>query len=331
MVAAVTSARRWGLTALAAGVLVLGVAGCAAPGDEPAVTPEPDGPAAFVLDEDFPDPDVLPDGDGFAAFATGSGGLNIRVARSDDLGSWTVERRDALPKLPAWASTGRTWAPDVTAAGEEYRMYFTALHTDSGRQCIGVATAASLDEDFVPASDEPLVCPTEEGGAIDASTFDDQDGTRYLLWKTDGNCCALDTWLMMAPLSPDGLALAGEPVRLLKQTLEWEGALVEAPVLVYRDGAYRLLYSANDYGGDAYAIGVASSTALEGPYEKQPEPLLSTPDSGGAFLGPGGQDVAATDDGDVLVFHGWDEQNIYRGLHARPITWGDAPTVDVAG
>lgn len=328
---AVTSARRWGLTALAAGALLLGVAGCAAPSDEPATTPEPDGPAAFVLDEDFPDPDVLPDGGGFAAFATGSGGLNIRIARSDDLLSWTVDRRDALPKLPAWASTGRTWAPDVTAAGDEYLMYFTAMHTDSGRQCIGVAAAASIDDPFVPASDEPLVCPVEEGGAIDASTFDDEDGTRYLLWKTDGNCCALDTWLMMAPLSADGRSLAGDPVQLLTQTLEWEGSLIEAPVLVFRDNRYHLLYSANDYGGDSYAIGVASSTALEGPYEKRPEPLLTTLGSDRAFLGPGGQDVVATDDGDVLVFHGWDEQYIYRGLHARPITWGEQPEVDVDG
>ncbi len=313
------------------GALVLGAAACAAPSAEPAPTPEPDGPAAFVLDEDFPDPDVIADGDGFAAFGTGSGGLNIRIARSDDLRSWTVERRDALPALPAWASTGRTWAPEVTATGDGYLMYFTAEHTDSGRQCIGVAAAASLDDDFVAASDEPLVCPVDEGGAIDASTFDDVDGTRYLLWKTDGNCCSLDTWLMIAPLSADGRALAGEPRQLVKQTLAWEGSLVEAPVLVFRDGRYRLLYSANDYGGDAYAIGVASSTALEGPYEKRPDPLLSTAASDGAFLGPGGQDVVSTEDGDVLVFHGWDEQYIYRGLHARPITWGDAPTVDIGG
>lgn len=307
-------------------LLALGVTGCTAVtgGGEAA---DPDDPAAFVLDEDFPDPDVLADGNGFAAFATGTHGLNIRVARSTDLMSWTVERRDALPLLPVWASTGQTWAPEVTAAGDEYLMYFNAPHRDSERQCIGVASAATLDEAFVSTSDEPLVCPAAEGGAIDASVFDDDDGTRYLLWKIDGNRDDLDTWLVMAPLSADGRALAGEPVQLLKQTLEWEGSVIEAPVLVFRDGAYRLLYSANDYGDDSYAIGVASSDEVSGPYEKHLEPLLSTNGSGGAFLGPGGQDVVATADGDVLVFHGWDEQFIYRGMHARSITWGDAPAV----
>ncbi len=277
--------------------------------------------SVFAIDADFPDPEVVAVDGGYAAFATGSHGLNIRYAFSDDLVSWRVENRDALPKLPAWASVGRTWAPDVaTAPGGGYLMYVTAEHTASGRQCIGVARADAIDADFVPASDEPLVCPVEEGGAIDAATFDDADGTRYLLWKTDGNCCDLDTWIEMAPLSADGLSLAGEPRRLLKQTLAWEGALVEAPVLVERDGRYVLFYSANNYGDESYAVGAAVSDELFGPYEKLEEPVLA---SAGELRGPGGQDVVATPDGDALVFHSWDELFIYRGLVVRPLTWED--------
>ncbi|WP_394279846.1 glycoside hydrolase family 43 protein [Microbacterium sp.] len=306
---------------------LLTVAGCAAPAPEPAPAESP-AAGGFVLDEDFPDPDVIEADGEYVAFATGSHGLNIRVARSADLASWTVERRDALPVLPAWASPGRTWAPEVAASNDGYVMYVTAQDTASERQCIGVAVAGSLDEDFAPVGEEPLVCPVDAGGAIDAATFDDADGTRYLLWKTDGNCCAQDTWLMMAPLTADGTAFAGEPVRLLKQDQEWEGSLIEAPTLVERDGRYHLFYSANDYGSDAYAIGVATATAPTGPYEKQPEPVLSTASSDGAFTGPGGQDVVATSGGDVLVFHGWDEQFIYRGLHTQPVAFSpDGVTV----
>lgn len=302
--------------ALAGAVLI---SGCGAPASAPS-TPSAAAATGFVLDEDFPDPDVVSTDDGYVAFATGSHGLNIRVATSPDLATWTVDRRDALPTLPAWASTGRTWAPEVAPLGEGYVMYVTAEHTASGRQCIGVATSASLDEPFAPASDEPLICPVDEGGAIDAATFDDEDGTRYLLWKTDGNCCALDTHLRMAPLSEDGLSLTGDAVTLLTQDQPWEGKLVEAPTLVARDGGYALLYSANDYGGDSYAVGAAWSDTLTGPYAKQSDPILSTSGSDGAFRGPGGQDVVATPDGDVLVFHGWDEQYIYRGLHTAPIS-----------
>lgn len=316
--------RRAPLWAAATAAVVVGLAGCAAP-DAPAGEEEAGTlPAAFAIDEDFPDPDVIASDDGYVAFATGMQGLNIRVATSSDAREWTIERRDALPKLPSWASPGRTWAPEVSEApGGGYVMYVTAWDTASDRQCIGTAVSPSLDEPFTPVGDAPLVCPAEVGGAIDASTFVDADGTGYLLWKTDGNCCQLDTWIEIAPLSADGLALAGEPTQLIKQTLPWEGHLVEAPVLVERDGVYALFYSANDYGSDAYATGVATSDALFGPYEKADDPLLSTSGSDDRFIGPGGQDVVATPDGDVLVFHSWDELFTYRGLNARPLEWAD--------
>jgi arabinan endo-1,5-alpha-L-arabinosidase len=301
---------------------VLALSACSSA--EPASAPSPSSPdvTAPVIDEDFPDPDITAVDDGWLAFATGTTGLNIRVASSRDLDDWQVERRDALPVLPAWASTGRTWAPDVsTRADGTWVMYVTALHTDSGRQCIGVATSATADGTFTPADDEPLVCPVDEGGAIDASTFTDVDGGKYLLWKTDGNCCGLDTWIEIARLSDDGLALASEPTRLLRQDQEWEGDLVEAPTLVRNDDTYVLLYSANSYGGDAYAIGEAQSSALLGPYTKRPDPILTTPRSGGSLRGPGGQDVIRTDDGDVLTFHAWDELYTYRALHRLPLDW----------
>ena len=307
------------LVALAATAL----AGCAAStegdGGEPAAS---EAPARFAIDADFPDPDVLTLDDGYVAFATGTHGLNVQVATSPDLEEWTVQRRDALPKLPAWASPGRTWAPEVSAGPDGgLIMYVTAEDTASGRQCIGVATSPSVEEPFVAASDVPIVCPVDAGGAIDASTFDAADGTRYLLWKTDGNCCSLPTWIEMAPLSADGLSLAGDPMRLIQQDLDWEGTLVEAPVLVEHDGRFALFSSANDYGGEDYAVGVAYADALTGPYVKQPEPLLTTQLSDGTLRGPGGQDVVHTPDGDRIVFHSWDEQFIYRGLNVRPLEW----------
>jgi hypothetical protein len=40
------------------------------------------------------------------------------------------------------------------------------------------------------------------------------------------------------------------------------------------------------------------------------------PSSGGAFLGPGGQDIVTAPDGhDRLVFHAWDEAKTYRAMH----------------
>jgi arabinan endo-1,5-alpha-L-arabinosidase len=321
--------------AAAAAVLAAGAAlgGCSAGGGEAGSPDEPE-LIDFAIDERFADPDVIAVDGGYAAFATGNWGLNVQVAQSPDLETWTVTRGDAMPLLPAWASPGRVWAPDVVPSpgGAGYTMYFTAEHTASGKQCIGVAQSDALEGPFVSGSPDPLVCPLEEGGAIDASTFTDVDGTTYLLWKNDGNCCDLDTWLQLAPLASDGLSLTGPATKLFSQTLPWEGDLVEAPVLVRHGDAYVMFYSANGYGGDEYAMGVATAHALTGPYEKRKEPLLSTESSGGRYLGPGGQDVLTTDEGDLLVFHSWDEQYTYRGMQIAPLEWdGDEPRVVLPG
>jgi GH43 family beta-xylosidase len=193
-----------------------------------------------------------------------------------------------------------------------------------------VATADAPEGPFEIVGKEMLVCPEDEGGAIDASTFLDEDGTRYLLWKNDGNCCGLDTWLTIAPLSEDGLSLAGEPTRLVKQDQPWEGNLVEAPTLVERDGTYVLMYSANDFGSEAYAIGYATADAPTGPFTKADEPLFTTDASDGRYVGPGGQDVVTTPDGsDRLVFHSWDEAFLQRGVNVLPLDWEDGRPVIV--
>lgn len=307
--------------ALLGGVL----AGCSSP-PAPAAETEL---APFLIDQDFPDPDLLEADGGYVAFATNSRAVNVQFATSDDLAEWEVSLEDALPQLPGWASEGRTWAPDVSALpGGGYVMYFVAAHTASDKQCIGVATAADVTGPYLPVEGDPLVCTLDEGGSIDPAVFTDDDGSRHLLWKNDGNCCAMDTWIQVSPLTADGTALAGPATKLFMQTESWEGNLVEAPVLVTHDGTYLMFYSANDYGGDQYAVGVASAPALTGPYTKQNEPFLSSASSDGRFIGPGGQDIVSTPDGDVMFFHGWNELLMYRGMHSLPLEWNeDVPSV----
>jgi arabinan endo-1,5-alpha-L-arabinosidase len=320
----------------AAAVAVL-VAGCgsdpADSGAEPSASAASSAPAESgnpVIDQDFPDPDVLEVDGTYYAYATNGQSRNVQVATSTDLESWEVLSEDALPDLPEWVIPGKTWAPEVTQVGSSYVMYPTTTNFQPTFQCIAVATADAPEGPFEVVGDEMLVCPDEEGGAIDASTFLDEDGTLYLLWKNDGNCCGKDTWLYIAPLSEDGLTLAGEQTRLLKQDQPWEGNLVEAPTLVERDGTYVLMYSANDYGSDKYAIGYATADSPTGPFTKAEEPLLTTDKSEGQFVGPGGQDVVTAPDGsDRLVFHSWDLAFIERGINVVPLEWEDGEPVVV--
>jgi len=322
--------RRWAASVVA--VLGLTLSACGSDGNQPAAassSPAGQEDAHPAVDQDFPDPDILEVDGTYYAYATNANSRNVQVATSTDLASWTVLDTDALSKLPSWVIPGKTWAPEVTQFGpDQFVMYTTATNFEPTLQCIGVATATSPEGPFEMAGDRMLVCPADEGGAIDASTFTDDDGSRYLLWKNDGNCCGFDTWIYLAPLTDDGLTFSGKPTRLVKQDQEWEGNLVEAPTLVKRDGTYTLLYSSNDYGGEEYKIGYATAESVTGPYTKGEEPLFTTDDSDGRYVGPGGQDVVVAPDGsDRLAFHSWYGGNSYRGMNLVDLTWEEGRPV----
>ncbi|GHH71575.1 hypothetical protein GCM10018793_06990 [Streptomyces sulfonofaciens] len=278
-----------------------------------------------VLDRDFPDPDVVKVGGTYHAYATNGDGKNIRHATSTDLVHWSVAAADALPAVGSWAlpQASLVWAPDVFDNGSGLTMYYTARDRASDKQCIGAAKAASPDGPFTPVGDGPLVCPAADGGAIDPSSYT-EDGQRYLLWKNDGNCCGLDTWLHIQPVGRDGTSTTGAAVRLIRQDRPFEGNVIEAPTLVKRDGHYVLIYSAGSYAGDGYATGYAVSAGLTGPYTKAAAPLMTTDSFAGTVRGPGGQDVVTGPDGrDRIVFHGWDPAYRYRALYVADLGWAN--------
>ena len=322
------------LLLLAIGLLV--VAGCAAQTPaQPQPTPTLDPANVYqnpVLDLDFADPDLLKVGDTWYAYATNSANDNIRVASSTDLVEWVLGA-DALPDMPAWSRVGLTWAPEVTTldGGATFLMYFVARDRASDRQCIGLATATSPAGPFVDTLSGPFICNPDEGGDIDASSFVDEDGTPWLLWKNDGNCCGMDTWIYIQQLAPDGLSLVGEATQLIKQDLPWEGNLVEAPTLWKQDGRYFLFYSANSYGDNRYAIGYASADVPTGPYTKSPERLAYSSNEYGKVTGPGGQDVVVGPSGRTfLVYHSWADTMGYRRMNLDELRWVDGkPSVTV--
>ncbi|WP_407542005.1 glycoside hydrolase family 43 protein (plasmid) [Deinococcus radiomollis] len=285
-----------------------------------------------VIAEDFADPDLLRFGREYYAYSTNTGGVNAPVFRSADLQHWR-SLGDALPVLPAWASGGNTWAPDVLAVRGGYAMYFTARHTASGRQCIGVAFSVRPQGPFVSRSAKPLVCQLDEGGSIDASGFTDKDGRLYLYWKNDGNCCNQLTGLWVQPLAADGQSLTGKPHDLIYNAQLWEGSVIEAPFMYLHAGRYYLFYSGGTWDSDTYAVGYAVGTSPLGPFKKSPDnPLLMT---SGKVAGPGGEGVLTDARGHVwMYYHGWEPQAIgypvggRRALYFSPLKWnGTLPVV----
>ncbi len=285
--------------ALLCGALVL-LTGCGRDAGERAAGPFTNP----VYDRNFPDPFVLEVNGTYFAYATNSGDDNVQSLRSDDLVAWTPGD-DVLATLGAWAAEGRTWAPEVLRRTDgQYVLYYTAFALERSAQCIGRARAGSPSGPFVDRSAKPLVCQTDEGGSIDASPFRDDDGSLYLLWKNDGNCCGSDTFIYAQRLSSDGLRLVGRRVRLVKQDAAWEGPLVEAPTLWKHDGRYYLFFSANVFDSASYGVGYAACGSPLGPCRDSPDnPILAT---ACAAVGPGHQALVNGPDGQTwIVYHAW--------------------------
>ena len=276
---------------------------------------------------DFPDPFVLEVDGSYHAYATNGPRGNVQTLTSTDLVHWRP-RDDALPEVGRWAYEGKTWAPEVLERDDgRYVLYYTANAAEFGKQCIGAAVADEPRGPFVDARDQPLVCQDDEGGSIDPSPFRDEDRSLYLLWKNDGNCCNLDTWIYAAPLADDGLRLTGRPARLVKQDAGWEADVVEAPTLWREGDSLYLFFSANAFESDLYAVGYATCERPLGPCtDADRNPILR---SACRASGPGHQALVRAGDDTWILYHAWPgDSREKRVLWLDRLEWeGGQPTV----
>jgi len=259
---------------------------------------------APVYAGDFPDPCVVPVGRWYYAYGTQAGGANVPVLRSEDLRRWEPVG-DALPTLHAWSAPGRTWSPAVLPRDGGYVLYHAVREPRSDRQCLAVAHSSTPEGPFVDRAGGPFVFQRHRGGSIDPSTFVDDDGAAYLLWKSDDNALRRPSSLWGQRLTDDGLGRVGEPVELLRHDRAWEEPLIEAPAMVRDGDRYLLFYSANWWESANYAIGYATSSRPLGRFAKATKRrpwLASGPDA----AGPGGQEFFLDAGGSLrMAFHAW--------------------------
>ncbi|MEV6444990.1 glycoside hydrolase family 43 protein [Amycolatopsis sp. NPDC051716] len=279
----------------------------------------------LLINQDFPDPDVVKTAWGYFAFSTGTKATRIPMASATaPEGPWRVAG-DALGAVPAWAKPdGGFWAPDVTQLGDgTFVLYFSAAQTAGGEMCLGAATAKKAEGPYTPAGDRPLVCEPGDHGDIDPQTFVDADGSRYLLYKSDGAATGPPSAIWAQKLQADGRTLAGPRTELLRSDLTPEKSVVEAPSVVKTASRYLLFYSADTFESTGYHTCYASAPTLGGAFVKADAQFLSTDLLGGKVDAPGGADVV---DGHIF-FHGWlGGGRTARGLYELPITFpGDVP------
>lgn len=253
-----------------------------------------------VVDTDCPDPGVTRDGDRYIMTCTsGTAPAAFPILTSPDLVTWKREGFVfAEGKRPAWA-VNDFWAPEIHKVGARYVAYYSALE-GGGRFRLGAAHASTPTGPYTDLG-RPLLSDGSVG-LIDTSFFE-HAGTRYLLWKTDGNATGQKARLFLQELAKDGLSVVGTPTFLIENDRAWEGPLVEAPFLIAHDGAFYLFYSANNYNDPNYAVGVARAPSPRGPFTKFDGPILR---SGGGFEGPGHGSAVQTPSGDWwFVYHAW--------------------------
>ena len=301
-----------------------------------------------IYDGDFADPSALDVSNTLYFYASSSSpskndhGANIPViGLSQGAGFSGQFLGDALPKAPAWSVAGYQWGPDVWARPDKtYVMYYSTPATVplgclatppakgcvktfrglTNAECISRATATNPAGPFVDNSSSAFICPLDEGGAIDPSVFVASNGTPWLLWKSDGDCCDKPTYIYSQQLSPDGLSTVGPPHRLIGATQAWEGDLVEAPAMIEDHNQFWLFYSGNLWGHETYGIGIAHCASVTGPCTKPLDHAWVASDSDGVSdQGPGGEDFHQTGPIIWMVHHGLAPGQSWRLRPAPPL------------
>ena len=245
------------------------------------------------------DPGVIHDGNAFVATCTGGG---FPTFSSSDLVHWsTAGHLFGTKNRPKWASKN-FWAPEIHHIGTGFVAYYAAFSPKHGQMCIGAARGPSVTGPWTDLG-QPLVC--DKGvGLIDPNAYTDGKGRHFLYYKTDANALhpQQKTIIYGHQLGADGVSFVGHRHRLLKNTLGWEGDVVEAPFVVGRGSYYFIFYSGYRYCNGTYGVGIARARSPLGPFRKKGAPILH---SNAAFSGPGHNSIVRTGGHDWIVYHAW--------------------------
>jgi beta-xylosidase len=298
------------------------------------------------LDVAFGDPYILSASDGrYYMYGTGGVEDGFGCYVSDDLAEWEYLGQVYRGNTPESWTLKNFWAPEVYERAGKYYMFFSADWKENPNDelenfRIGVAVADSPAGPFVDMFDRPLFDP--DYPIIDANVLWNDDGRVFLYYS---RCCYKhsveselsqwarekgmfdnieESWVYGVEMNPDFSGVIGEPVVLLTppatmddpQT-EWESRSVtagevnrrwtEGSYIVKKNDIYYMMYSANFYGGQHYAVGYATSRAPLGQFVKSADnPVLEkNTASGGDVTGTGHNMILTLPNGDTYcIYHG---------------------------
>lgn len=301
------------------------------------------------------DPFVLLASDGrYYLYGTGGGAKNgFSVYHSGDLVDWKYGGQVFFANESDSWCTGAFWAPEVFERNGKYYMFYSAQWRDNPTDekenfRIGVAVADRPDGPFKNLFNRPVFDPGYP--IIDADVFFDDDGRVYLYYS---RCCYKhpvkseiadwakkkgwydeieESWVYGVELKPDFSGVIGSPVLLLRPPVKmddpqsaWESRSVTAHEVNRRwtegsftfkhDDRYYIMYSANFFGGQNYAVGYATGSSPLGPFTKSADnPVLQkNTGRGGTVSGTGHNSITYSPD----------RKEMFCVYHARTKATGD--------
>ena len=241
---------------------------------------------------------------------------------------------------------GAYWAPEVYEVKGKFYLFYSAQWKVNPKKemenfKIGVAVADKPTGPFIDLAPKPLFDPGYP--IIDANVFFDTDGKSYLYYsraaykhpiaseiasqmRKKGKYKEIEeSWVYGVELKSDFSGVIGQPKLILRPPVKlddkqaaWESLSVttgevnrrwtEGSVTFKKDGIYYIMYSANHFGGEHYAVGYATSTSPLGTYKKSADnPVLhKNTDKGGIVSGTGHNSIVYSPDGKEMfcVYHG---------------------------
>lgn len=330
------------------------------------------------LPVEFGDPYILLASDGtYYMYGTGGGAVDGFCAySSDDLVHWKKEGQVYRGNVEGSWAVSSFWAPEVYERNGKFYMFFSADWRENPTNeeenfRIGVAVADRPTGPFREMSDRPLFDPGYP--AIDGNIYVDADGRNYLYysrccykhpveseiadWAREQNLFSEieESWIYGVEIKADFSAIIGEPVLLLRPPVkiddaqaEWESRSVTSREVNRRwtEGSFTfrheqtiyMMYSANYFGGQNYAVGYATASSPLGPFTKASNnPVLEKNTAkGGIVTGTGHNSITWSKDGKQMycVYHGRTEKTGRErvvfidkmGVHDDGTLYVDGPT-----
>lgn len=237
------------------------------------------------------------------------------------------------------------WAPEVYERNGKFYLWYSAnwKHNPENKYetfRIGVAVADSPVGPFKNLYDHPVFDPGYP--IIDVNLYFDDEADKVYLYYS--RCCyenpveseisewakakgwfdeVEESWIYGVEIKPDFSGVIGEPQLLLRPPVkmgdaqaEWESRSVtshevnrrwtEGSFLFKENDTYYMMYSANFFGGQNYAVGYATSKHPLGPFQKAANnPVLQKNTAeGGNVTGTGHNMVLTLPDNQRLcVYH----------------------------